>query len=892
MMLVRREAKLDAYYESWSATAKEGYDAIVSTNLISLLSAVGFIRQAELGLEALQHLASLCSYLTLPEGAKVFRQGDPADCFYIVLKGAAEVQIDEQKLVGRRMSVSGTLNLNGGSAGSRTSEEHVTRGYGETFGLASFVLNAPTRQYGMVTTERSLFLIISKENFRPFLSVNPTLETCLIDSTKRFLLQRYAMLRSSIFHSFSEAELEVAARAARIERISQGQTVYSKGDAATAFYVVAHGELHRDYGSGGSSGKRQLKVGAYFGEIGVMLPRTGCLATIKATVDSTLLVIGKEDFVRLLQGRRPRGLSVVGSLVSNEQAPGAPPPYLNGGGTDGSGKPVAGGLKRTLELELLIKLQRARAPLDVLLQYQPTHRALVRFAVPELRGGLRVRVYNSCVLLLTRVRAAIRETPKFKEQTVADIAAHLADQAASLVRMIQDSPCPPSATSVAAGPKEPQQATAGLGGAIERLAETERRLVARFGDAYVWGVSTLQPSQMEQLLADVCTAGRALLDLGHAAFSRSGEYVTLLESMGAYDKEAHSLVDPDDLAEVEADLMAAPAAEPVLLLDLPVASAAGGKSGGGTAHGGTTSRGAHGQGGPSLDHLRRGSAGGGPLGLGASDMAKAHAAMHERLEQQQRQAALPGTPQPKRHEAARIRTPPSVSTALLTLTDAVRGGGSSRLTDSEYSTLMELAMEAKRKLGDHDAVPMAADVVPATPSKAAPATVQPVPPSVPLASDAGTPTVAGSAPKEQNAGNEAPAQPAHEGQASQQSSAPAASSPLQPSQPSQVPLSPSPSPANASQQPQPAPPHAIPQEGPAPAVQSSSSPPPPPPERPSDRERRGSTRPRIQKPLPLGAGPAAAEPVGVLQQLSSRLAGIFSSPRPEARQESFQPVSV
>ena len=85
--------------------------------------------------------------------------------------------------------------------------------------------------------------------------------------------------------------------------------------------------------------------------------------------------------------------------------------------------------------------------------------------------------------------------------------------------------------------------------------------MARFGDAYVWGVSTLQPSQMEQLLADVCTAGRALLDLGHAAFSRSGEYVTLLESMGAYDKEAHSLVDPDDLAEVEADLMAAPAAE-------------------------------------------------------------------------------------------------------------------------------------------------------------------------------------------------------------------------------------------------------------------------------------------------------------------------------------------
>ena len=91
VMLVTKEDALDTFYASLPSHAREGYDAIVSTNVATVLSSVEFIQQADVDPAHLRHLGELCAYLALPADTMVFEQGDRADCFYIVLKGSAKV---------------------------------------------------------------------------------------------------------------------------------------------------------------------------------------------------------------------------------------------------------------------------------------------------------------------------------------------------------------------------------------------------------------------------------------------------------------------------------------------------------------------------------------------------------------------------------------------------------------------------------------------------------------------------------------------------------------------------------------------------------------------------------------------------------------------------------
>lgn len=135
--------------------------------------------------------------------------------------------------------------------------------------------------------------------------------------------------------------------------------VYRAGDAASTFFVVAHGKLQRDYhgrsstSEGSDSGRegswpgiwgsnssfnpaaaqqssnplnaadlhedegrtapsQLLRVGSYFGEVGLLLPSTVMLATVSAKVDSTLLALDKKDFFDCIGG----------VLLSNQPASG------------------------------------------------------------------------------------------------------------------------------------------------------------------------------------------------------------------------------------------------------------------------------------------------------------------------------------------------------------------------------------------------------------------------------------------------------------------------------------------------------------------------------------------------------------------------------------------
>ena len=80
------EESLDNFYLRLSSEAREGYDAIISTNISTVLSSVNFINEANPTQAMLRKCGELCSYMPLHQDDMVFEQGDEADAFYIVLK--------------------------------------------------------------------------------------------------------------------------------------------------------------------------------------------------------------------------------------------------------------------------------------------------------------------------------------------------------------------------------------------------------------------------------------------------------------------------------------------------------------------------------------------------------------------------------------------------------------------------------------------------------------------------------------------------------------------------------------------------------------------------------------------------------------------------------------
>jgi len=242
-------------------------------------------------------------------------------------------------------------------------------GVGDTFGVAALVmLGSQTRQYSMWTSERSLFVVISREKLVPFLETHANLEASLKQASKLFLVQRFAAPRDSIFHSLTSTEIEEFAKRADFLKLAPGTVVYSAGDMSSAFYVIAFGECVREYTAEGPDvPPLALPVGAYFGEVGLLLPNTPMIATVKATdyEKVTLIKISREDFD-----------AVIGS-------------------------------NKLMQLELAIKMQRREAiQLELMLLHPRTHPVWVDFAIKHLRGGLRITVHNAAATLLYKSRVA------------------------------------------------------------------------------------------------------------------------------------------------------------------------------------------------------------------------------------------------------------------------------------------------------------------------------------------------------------------------------------------------------------------------------------------------------------------------------------------------------
>lgn len=86
------------------------------------------------------------------------------------------------------------------------------------------------------------------------------------------------------------------------KRFKAGETVFRKGDAGDLFYVIQSGQVEIIDETNGTEKKiRELGANDYFGEIALLknVPRT---MAARVVGDSKMLVLGKEDTLRLIEG--------------------------------------------------------------------------------------------------------------------------------------------------------------------------------------------------------------------------------------------------------------------------------------------------------------------------------------------------------------------------------------------------------------------------------------------------------------------------------------------------------------------------------------------------------------------------------------------------------------
>lgn len=150
----------------------------------------------------------------------------------------------------------------------------------------------------------------------PLPSITPTLLAAL-DATQ-----------VPIFGHINAKLLERAADLASFIHFEAGETIYKQGDHPHAFYVVLHGEVtmttrseqpHDDNDDAAvgaeqsvvretqriaesfmsTAAQSTLTVGQHFGEVGVLLPQTPCIATTVAAKRCSLLTLESSAFIEL-----------------------------------------------------------------------------------------------------------------------------------------------------------------------------------------------------------------------------------------------------------------------------------------------------------------------------------------------------------------------------------------------------------------------------------------------------------------------------------------------------------------------------------------------------------------------------------------------------------------
>jgi putative peptide zinc metalloprotease protein len=339
---------------------------------------------APLPLAALERLAAICVEARYSAGSAVLREGDAADCAYLIVKGQAEVTIK---------SSSGPVPL-------------AMLGPGELFGEIALLTPKGTRQATVTALTPLLCLSLPADAFRAAVAGSPGAAAAFQDATETMLRSRF--LKSATPFTRLDRE-ELARLSARLETLSvvAGDTIIRQGEPGDVCYLLRSGlvEVVREKDASATDTSAEdgpaairlatLRPGALFGEAALLTdaPRN---ATVRALEASVLLVLrrahlldamGTEaglagQIVQLLHLRsRPRQVS--GVTATDRSGP------------DGEAITILKNPKRLAYFRLSVRgrflwdrLDGRRTLRDLALDYMYEFKAFAPQVVAEVLGGL------------------------------------------------------------------------------------------------------------------------------------------------------------------------------------------------------------------------------------------------------------------------------------------------------------------------------------------------------------------------------------------------------------------------------------------------------------------------------------------------------------------------
>ncbi|MFN2271512.1 MAG: cyclic nucleotide-binding domain-containing protein [Anaerolineae bacterium] len=231
-----------------------------------------------------EQLVQISSHLepeTFAAGSIVFRQGDPSDRFYIVVKGQVEVAIEHasgKEVIGAILES------------------------GQFFGEAGLLQGTPRRATVRVSAGAdALLMALDRETFgRLVIDSNLT-----HDAIAQVMRQRM-----TVDHLLASLPEQVNRNTSRLlqsghERLTfqPGQVIIREGDVADKFYLITNGEVEVLQSRHGNAVVARLSSGQYFGEIG-LLHAGRRTATVRAAADEDTVVevvaISRDLFSALL----------------------------------------------------------------------------------------------------------------------------------------------------------------------------------------------------------------------------------------------------------------------------------------------------------------------------------------------------------------------------------------------------------------------------------------------------------------------------------------------------------------------------------------------------------------------------------------------------------------
>lgn len=115
-----------------------------------------------------------------------------------------------------------------------------------------------------------------------------------------------------LFSRCSKSDLKIVARHVESMGVESGRTIVKQGDEGDALFVLLSGTATVDRDG---SPVAELKSGDYFGELALLDPAPRS-ATVTATADAELAVLGLRMFRVLLRDLPPLGAKLLADLAS------------------------------------------------------------------------------------------------------------------------------------------------------------------------------------------------------------------------------------------------------------------------------------------------------------------------------------------------------------------------------------------------------------------------------------------------------------------------------------------------------------------------------------------------------------------------------------------------